>query len=251
MATPQPPSGGPGRRPRVVVFSSFGRGTGRSTLLAAVATRLAQVHRVAVVDADLSHPSQHTLLGLPSARVGLTLNDALVGLCRPDEAAYELPRSPLAGHLFVVPAGETAEAVSRSLREEAYLSPDTLLGSLDPLAEALALDFLLVDIPSGLTGLTLPVMAASDALVLIMRLETAQYQGVAVTLDVARKLGIRALYTVANMVSGGLVLSEVEAEVARTFQTPSWALPYVAPYSHLAILDEQLQRLCAALAEPL
>lgn len=235
----------------MVSFSSFGRATGRSTLLAAIATRLTQAYRVGVVDADLGHPSQHTLLGLQPSRIGFTLNDALAGLCQPEEAAYELPRTPLAGHLFVIPASESAEAVSRSLREDAYVNPEALLGSLEPLGEQLALDYLLVDLPAGLNGLTLPMMAASDAIVVIMRLEKAQYQGVAVTLDVVRKLGLRALFTVANMVPAGLALAEVEAEVRRNFETPSWALPYVAPYSSMAALDEQLQRLCAALAEPI
>ena len=62
----------------IVSIHSYRGGTGKSNLVANLASSLVQEgKRVAVVDSDLQSPGLHVLFGMDPQHMGLTLNDYL------------------------------------------------------------------------------------------------------------------------------------------------------------------------------
>jgi len=86
---------------------AFLRGTGKSNLVANIATLLAQGgQRVGVVDLDESAPTLHLIFGLPECEVSSTLGDFLAGRCPVQKTAYEVTPKQLRGYggrIFLVP----------------------------------------------------------------------------------------------------------------------------------------------------
>jgi MinD-like ATPase involved in chromosome partitioning or flagellar assembly len=230
----------------LLAFSSFTRGTGRSTLIAALALRLAQNKRVLVVDTDLPSPNMHNLLGLGSSAIKATLNDFFVGLVGLDKTLHTLQVNPN-GALLLLPASDDTQQVACCLRESYPI--ESLFAPLQALCEHEKIDLVLLDMPSGLSDTTLPVIAFSDALWVVMRLDVRDYEGVAVTLDVARRLEPRPLHLVVNLVQNH-TLEDVERQVSSTYGCSAHALPFVAPLTHLPDSETRLNNLVNVLLEP-
>jgi MinD-like ATPase involved in chromosome partitioning or flagellar assembly len=85
------------------------------------------------------------------------------------------------------------------------------------LLEELKLDVLMIDTHPGLNEETLLSIAISDALIIIMRPDSQDYQGTAVTVEVARKLGVPRLLLVVNKVPSSFKPAEVKARVEKTY----------------------------------
>lgn len=66
------------------------------------------------------------------------------------------------------------------------------------MVKRLNLDYLLIDTHPGLNEETLPSIAISDVLILLLRPDHQDFQGTAVTVDVARMLDIPKLMLVVN-----------------------------------------------------
>jgi capsular exopolysaccharide synthesis family protein len=92
-----------GRPTNVILLTSPARGDGRSLTAGNLSLTMAQEldRRVCLVDADLRHPLQHRLFGLPAAP---GLADVLVGQATLDEALVEIPDY----QITLLPAGLTA-----------------------------------------------------------------------------------------------------------------------------------------------
>ncbi len=227
----------------LLAFSAFTRGTGRSTLIAALALRLAQSKRVLVVDTDLPAPRMHTLLGMGADPSKATLNDFFVGLAELQDALHFVSSSS-AGSLMLIPASENTLQVAQFLRES--YRTEALFAPLHALCAREKIDVVLLDMPAGLSDTTLPVIALSDALWVVMRLDVRDYEGVAVTLDVTKRLETRPMNLVVNMVQGH-ALEEVEKQVSHTYGCPSFALPFVAPLTSSLESETRLGNLSNAL----
>jgi septum site-determining protein MinD len=204
---------------RVISFNSFHRGSGTSNLLASTAALLAASgRRVGVVDMDLPSPGAHILFGLQDVDVKCTVNDYLWKTCPIDQAVYDVTASlgnNLSGRVFLCPASTDPLKVMRSLREEydaALLEP-----GLDILAEKFELDDLLVDTSAGIVERTLAVLAISDVLVTILRLDQQDYQGTAVTLSLARQLDIPQQLFVVNDVLPAFTVEQVQSQVEENY----------------------------------
>jgi MinD-like ATPase involved in chromosome partitioning or flagellar assembly len=85
------------------------------------------------------------------------------------------------------------------------------------LIEALKLDVLLIDTHPGLNEETLLSIAISDALAIIMRPDSQDYQGTSVTVEVARKLDVPKLLLVVNKVPQVFNPAEVRARVEKAY----------------------------------
>jgi MinD-like ATPase involved in chromosome partitioning or flagellar assembly len=94
--------------------------------------------------------------------------------------------------------------------------------------EELKLDVLMIDTHPGLNEETLLSIAISDALVLIMRPDSQDYQGTAVTVEVAKKLDVPHMLLVVNKAPPIWNPNDVKARVERTFNCPVAA---VLPHS--------------------
>ncbi|GGJ52047.1 MinD/ParA family ATP-binding protein [Deinococcus roseus] len=234
----------------VITFAAFHRNTGRSTLLAALAVKLCQQSRVLVVDADISAPQMLTLLGLPESRVGFTLNDYLVGLCDLQQAVYDLPDRvgpATSGALYLLPASDDLSVASRTLREE-YDSV-VLMDDLHQLIQVLQLDFVLIDMPVGISGTTLPLMSLADVLLVVMRIEKKDFEGIGVIVDVASRLDIQHVLLTVNMVHTDYPLQDVKHKFKESFGRETWALPHIAPFSASAEGEQVIEQLGGRLME--
>jgi MinD-like ATPase involved in chromosome partitioning or flagellar assembly len=231
--------------PKIISIHSFRRGTGKSTITANLAALLAIAgRRVGVVDADVLSPSLHWLLGVDESKIGCTLNSFLLDQQDIEQAAHDVTARlgvDIKGRLFLVPASDDALQIARVLRER--YDTDRLNTGCQRLIDQLALDMLLVDTHAGLNQDSLAALAMSDALIIVLRLDQQDYQGTAVTVDVARRLEVPDLSLMVNMVPPGFQSIEVAIEVEHTYNCPvSAALPMseelmTQPGSSLFVLE--------------
>lgn len=204
--------------PQIIAIHSYRGGTGKSNLTANLATAIAlQGKRVAIVDTDLQSPGIHTLFGLNNQVPVKTLNDYLWKRSPIQDAAYDVSSQlgETKGQLFLVPASVDAEEIARILSEGYNVS--LLNDGFRQLIRALELDYLFIDTHPGLSHETLLSIAIANLLILILRPDQQDYQGTAVTIDVARQLKVRKLMLVINKALSKLNFPTLQQTVETTY----------------------------------
>ncbi len=185
---------------RIISVHSFRGGTGKSNTTANLAALLAQQgKRVGVVDTDVNSPGIHILFGMDEDQMVHSLNDYLWGKCNIKDCAHDVTRNlpgNLSGKVYLIPSSIKAGEIARILREGYDVG--LLNDGFNDLIDDLNLDFLLIDTHPGINEETLLSVAISDILLLIMRPDQQDFQGTSVTVDVARKLGVPAMYLLIN-----------------------------------------------------
>jgi MinD-like ATPase involved in chromosome partitioning or flagellar assembly len=204
---------------KIISIHSFRGGTGKSNTTANVAMLLAaQGRRVAVVDTDIQSPGIHVLFGIDQATLNRTLNDYLWGRCRIEEAAHDVTPSlgvDFEGRTFLVPSSIQPADIAQVMREGYDVG--LLNEGFRHLIEELELDALLLDTHPGLNEETLLSIAMSNALAIIMRPDSQDYEGTSVTVAVARKLGVPRMVLVVNKTPEIFDAAEVEARVEKAY----------------------------------
>jgi MinD-like ATPase involved in chromosome partitioning or flagellar assembly len=207
---------------RIISIHSYRGGTGKSNVTANVAACLAlSGKRVAVVDTDIQSPGIHMLFGLDDTSELRTLNDYLWERCRVEETVADVTPDAVrtaGGHIWLVPSSLNAGEISKVLRDgyDVGLMND----GLQDLIEHLALDYLLIDTHPGLNEETLLSIAISDVLAVLLRPDRQDFQGTAVTVEIARKLDVRELVMVVNKALPGVVARGFVDEVTRAYGAP-------------------------------
>lgn len=225
---------------KIIAIHSFRGGTGKSNIIANLATWLAiEGRRVGVIDTDIQSPGIHILFGLDETRITHSLNDYLWGRCNIEQTAHNVTphlNADIKGLVFLIPSNIKAGQIARILRE-GYDA--TLLNEgFHKLVQRLNLDVLLIDTHPGLNEETLLSIAISDVLGVILRPDQQDYQGTSVTMEVARKLEVSRMLLILNKVSPTLDLAEVKSLVERTYNCEVAAtLPYAEEMMILASAD--------------
>ncbi len=205
--------------PKVVSVHSYRGGTGKSNFTANLATTVAaQGYRVGVIDTDVPSPGIHNLFCLEQEEVGKTLNDFLWDEASIAEAAYDVSAKvgvELPGQIFLVPSSVNPDDISRILQVGYDVSK--MNDGFRNLVRELKLDFLFIDTHPGLSKETFLSIAISHVLLLILRPDKQDYQGTAVTVDVARQLKVRRLLLAINKAHSGLNLEALRVKVAETY----------------------------------
>ncbi len=217
---------------KIISLHSYRGGTGKSNTTANLAALIAaRVKRDGVIDTDLNSPGIHVPLGLDlenDSSIKFTLNDYLWGKCAIEEAAYELTQklpTAVSGRLFLVPASIKAGEITRLLRD-GYDVP-LLNEGFDDLIDALDLDVLLVDTHPGLSNETLRSIAITDVLIIILRPDHQDYQGTAVTVQVARKLQVLEMLLLINKIPAVYDFADVKRQVESSYDcTVAGILPH-------------------------
>ncbi|MFM8773615.1 MAG: MinD/ParA family protein [Actinomycetota bacterium] len=228
----------------VVSVHSFRGGTGKSNNTSNIAANLAAMGaRVGVIDTDIQSPGIHVLFGFDET-LDNTLNDFLWCKIPIEQAAHDVTdrvRESVTvaegGALYLVPSSMKAGDIARVLREGYDVG--TLNDGFRDLSRALNLDYLLIDTHPGLNEETLLSITISDVLLLILRPDRQDFQGTAVTVDVARKLEIPALFLIVNMVPGGTDIDDLRDQM-----TAAYAAETVAT---LPLAEEVVQNASGAL----
>jgi septum site-determining protein MinD len=207
--------------PKIVSIHSYRGGTGKSNSTANLAATVARYgYRVGIVDTDIQSPGIHVLFGFDEDSIDRSLNDYLWGRRRISEVAYDVT-SVLEGKLmerskvFLVPSSVKAGEIARVLREGYDVG--LLNEGFQDLVEDLNLDYLFIDTHPGLNEETLLSITISDILVLILRPDQQDYQGTAVTVDVARKLEVPKLLMVVNKAPTVFDFNQLKAQVEETY----------------------------------
>jgi MinD-like ATPase involved in chromosome partitioning or flagellar assembly len=228
---------------KIVSVHSYRGGTGKSNISANLAAAIArQGRRVCLVDTDIQSPGVHVLFGFDAETVGPSLNDYLWGKCRIEETAHDVSAvlqagsddaPPASSALYLLPASIKAGQIARVLREG--YDVELLSDGLDELAGRLELDYVFVDTHPGLYEETLSCIANSDLLLLILRPDQQDYQGTAVTVEVARKLDVPEMLLAINKVLPRLDAAALREQVERTYRAPvAGILPVSEELMHLA-----------------
>ena len=210
--------------PTIVSVHSYRGGTGKSNLSANLAGSVAQMgKRVAVIDTDIQSPGLHVLFGMDVHTLGKTLNDYLYGRCSIEQAAYDVtarlgPGVAPGGALYLVPSSIKTGEITRVLREGYEVN--LLTDGFRALMKTLRLDYLFIDTHPGLNEETLLSIIISDILVLILRPDQQDFQGTAVTVEVARKLKLKRLMLVVNKVLPKLDFVSLRQQVQATYAAP-------------------------------
>lgn len=220
---------------------SFRGGTGKSNTTANLATLLAKAgHRVGVIDTDIQSPGIHVVFGFDQTKAKHSLNDYLWGRCRIEDAAYDIT-SHCVGNaependrpkLFLIPSSLNSGEIARILREGYDVG--RLNDGLHDLMDRLRLDYLLIDTHPGVNEETLLSIALSDTLVLILRPDSQDFQGTAVTVELARRLEVPNLLVVVNKVPDGMDAELIREQVEGAYDSEVVALlPLNAEMSRL------------------
>jgi MinD-like ATPase involved in chromosome partitioning or flagellar assembly len=211
--------------PEIVALTSYRRGTGKTTLSVGVAAALAaQGYRAGLLDAALVWPAAHELLGIDADRLPRPL-DPTIGAAHLEagEAAVEVAvgtgaspggRQSPGGRLFLArcSAGSLTGVPARQ-----PVGPD--VGRL--LADRLALDVLVIDTHAGIDPWNLAILAASDTVGIILRLDRQDHQGTAVLVELARQLAIPGLRLIVNEVTARHSPAQVMRRVEQTYRIPA------------------------------
>ncbi len=207
---------------KVISVHSFRGGTGKSNTTANLAVLTAcKGNRVAIVDTDIQSPGIHVLFGMDEQGMQRSLNDYLWNRCTIAEAAYDVTPAAvkkLNGSVYLIPSSIKAGEIARILNEG--YSVTLLNDGLRNLCQELKLDYLFIDTHPGLNKETLLSVAISDSLVIILRPDRQDFQGTAVTLQVARKLDTPKTLLVVNKVLPSYDPQDVKEQISQKFQVP-------------------------------
>ncbi len=210
---------------KIISTHSFRGGTGKSNITANVAVTIAQQgRRVGIVDIDIASPGIHILFGLDEEKMDKTLNDYLWGNCAIEETAYNVGDSLkmgedkvalMGGSIYLIPSSIRAGEIARVLKEGYDVG--LLNDGFRELIRKFNLDYLFIDTHPGINEETLLSIAISDTLLIIMRPDQQDYQGTAVTVEVARKLSIPRMLLVVNKVLTEFDFAEVKKRIEETY----------------------------------
>jgi MinD-like ATPase involved in chromosome partitioning or flagellar assembly len=206
----------------IVSIHSYRGGTGKSNTTANLATLIAgRGQRVGIIDTDIQSPGIHVIFGLDEAKINRTLNDYLWGRCAVEETAYSLPLPQVAargGEVFLIPSSAKTGEITRILREGYDVG--LLNDGFQDLIDRLKLDYLLIDTHPGLNEETLLSIAISDALVLLLRPDRQDFQGTAVTVEVARKLNVPKMLLIINKALPTMDFAALREQVEAAYHAP-------------------------------
>jgi len=203
----------------IISVHSFRGGTGKSNTVANLSVILAaRGLRIGVVDTDMQSPGIHVLFALDEAATKYSLNDYLWGKCEIRQAAYDLTpklEKGNGGRIFLIPSSIKMGEIARVLREGYDVG--LLNDGFHRLIKDLSLDVLLIDTHPGLNEETLLSIAISDALVIILRPDQQDYQGIGVTVEVARKLDVPRMVMIVNKTPQVFDPDEVKRRVEQAY----------------------------------
>ncbi len=228
---------------KIISIHSFRGGTGKSNISANVAVQLAlRGKRVGVIDTDIQSPGIHVLFGINEDNIGKALNDYLWGRCKIEEAAHDMSGKVGEGKtglkpksIYLIPSSLRAGEIARVLREGYDVG--LLNEGFQALIDELGLDYLVIDTHPGLNEETLLSIAISNTLFVVMRPDQQDFQGTAVTVDVARKLEVPDLFLIINKALSSYDFDDLKQHVEEI---------YDCPVATIIPLSEDVARLASA-----
>ncbi len=227
----------------MVAVHSAQRGTGKSTIVANLATLMAAAgQRVGVIDAHIQAATQNFFFRIPQEKIHHTFNHYLLGTSKAHQVAYDATsylRRPMEGCVYLIPASNSPE-VTTNILQQGY-NVELYTDGLRELAETLNLNVLLVDTPAGLEEETLLAMLSigiCDTMMLVLRLDQQDYQNTSVAVDIASILEVPQLHLIINQVRSPHEPAMIRQQIEQTYQQSVAAiLPYTNEIAALGSHD--------------
>ncbi|MCP9772869.1 MinD/ParA family protein [Synechococcus sp. Tobar12-5m-g] len=202
--------------PMIITTHSYRGGTGKSNATANLATCFAGSGlRVGVIDIDLPSPGIHILFG--EDEPARTINQVLFHRIPTKEAFLDVTPSELAdkGKIFLMPGSPKPSDIAQVVKQGYAM--EEMVDIFREFTKACALDLLLVDTHPGLNEPSLFSITVSDLVLMVLRPDRQDYQGTAVTLDVARKLGVPQIRLLVNKALVSLDWQALSATIEKTY----------------------------------
>jgi MinD-like ATPase involved in chromosome partitioning or flagellar assembly len=209
---------------KVVSIHSFRGGTGKSNSTANIAATVARYgNRVGIIDTDIQSPGIHVLFGFDEKNIKNSLNDYLWGRCFIEDTAYDVSsvlgeKARRGSKIYLIPSSIKAGDIARILREGFDFS--LLSDGFQKLLDALDLDYLFIDTHPGLNEETLLSLTISDVLLIILRPDRQDFQGTAVTVEVARKLEVPETLLMINKALPSFDFEALKQDAQKTYNVP-------------------------------
>lgn len=184
-------------QPRIIVTHSYRGGTGKSNVTANLAAQVARLGlRVGIVDTDLPSPGIHILFG--QDQPPRTLNGVLQQNYPLKDAVLDVTPDAIKepGAVLLLAGSPRPGDIAQIVRES--FAMETMVDVFREFIRSSSLDLLLIDTHPGLNEPTLYSITVADLLVMVLRPDRQDYQGTAVAVDVARKLGVPAIQLLVN-----------------------------------------------------
>lgn len=230
---------------KIISTHSFRGGTGKSNTTANLAVLVARAgFRVGIIDTDIQSPGIHVLFRMGQENLTKSLNDYLWGKCEIEDAAYDVTLRAIGDvaedaerpRLFLIPSSLKTGEIARILREGYDVS--RLNDGFQDLLKRLRLDFLFIDTHPGVNEETLLSIAISDLLILIVRPDQQDFQGTAVTVELARKLDVPEMFVILNKVPPGTDQAALREQVEGMYKVEVAAmLPLSTEMARVASSD--------------
>jgi MinD-like ATPase involved in chromosome partitioning or flagellar assembly len=122
----------------------------------------------------------------------------------------------------LIPSSINVGEIGRILKEGYEVG--RLNDGFQRLVTDLKLDYLFIDTHPGVNEETLLSIAISDKLLLVMRPDAQDFQGTAVTAELARRLEIPEMLMIVNKVPPGVDVAQLRERVEKSFQAEVVAL---------------------------
>ncbi|MFA5878987.1 MAG: MinD/ParA family protein [Candidatus Margulisiibacteriota bacterium] len=204
---------------KIISIHSFRGGTGKSNFSANIATRLALTgKKVGIVDSDIQSPGIHVIFNLTEEKTKKTLNDFLKKGEPLENVIHDVTPENISGKIYLAPASMHAHDISIILRDGYDIN--MLCDGFKIFINKFELDYLLIDTHPGLNETTLFALSFSDILFLILRPDQQDFQGTAVTLEVANKLEVPKINLVMNKAFANLESNILKAKITELYHTP-------------------------------
>ena len=202
---------------KIISVHSFRGGTGKSNITANLAATVARYgYRVGIIDTDIQSPGIHVVFGFDEETMARSLNDYLWGRCDIEDTAYDVTSAlknaaKKESAIYLIPSSLNLSEITKVLREGYDVG--LLHDGFQELIDRLNLEYLFIDTHPGLNEETLLSITISDALIIILRPDRQDFQGTAVTVDVARQLEVPELLLVVNKVLANMDLKALQQQV--------------------------------------
>lgn len=208
---------------KIIAVHSFRGGTGKSNITANLAALVAMAgHRVGIIDTDIQSPGIHVIFGFNQDNVKYALNDYLWGDCKIEEAAYDVTKAAIPEpsgerpRLFLIPSSVKTGEIARVLRDGYDVG--LLNDGIQAVSRALSLDYLFIDTHPGVNEETLLSIAICDRFLLIMRPDNQDFQGTAVTVELAHRLEVQEILLIVNKVPQGMECGMLQKQIEATYR---------------------------------
>ncbi|RCJ19648.1 CDP-3,6-dideoxy-D-glycero-L-glycero-4-hexulose-4-reductase [Nostoc minutum NIES-26] len=227
---------------KIISVHSFRGGTGKSNITANLAATIARYgHRVGIVDTDIQSPGIHVVFGFDEEMMDLCLNDYLWGRCDIEETAYDVSSvlkdvAHKDSAIYLIPSSLNLGEITKVIRDGYDVG--LLHDGFQELIDKLNLDYLFIDTHPGLNEETLLSITISDTLIIILRPDRQDFQGTAVTVDIARQLEVPEMLLVVNKALSNLDFTALQEQMESSYNAlVAGILPLCEEVAQLASSD--------------